>query len=105
MIRRPPTSTLFPYTTLFRSRAMFGGRSSSWNLRDEHMAGPVQSLVAFLDRGGGKIVVWAHNSHLGDARASEMSERGELNVGQLVREKFGDDSYLIGFSKIGRAHV
>ncbi len=79
-------------------RSMFGGRASSWNLRDEHMAGTIQSLMSFLDGGGSKIVVWAHNSHLGDARATEMSERGELNVGQLVREKFGDDTFLIGFS-------
>ena len=79
-------------------RAMFGGRASSWNLRDEHMAGTVESLLAHLDGSGGKIVGWAHNSHLGDARATEMSERGELNVGQLVRQKFGTDSFLIGFS-------
>ena len=79
-------------------RSMFGGRASSWNLRDEHMAGTIQSLLSHLDGAGGKIVVWAHNSHLGDARATEMSERGELNVGQLVREKFGDNSFLIGFS-------
>ncbi|HEX8678995.1 MAG TPA: erythromycin esterase family protein [Chthoniobacterales bacterium] len=78
-------------------RSMFGGRASSWNLRDEHMAGTIQSLMNQLD-GGGKIVAWAHNSHLGDARATEMSERGELNVGQLVRAKFGDESFLIGFS-------
>jgi erythromycin esterase-like protein len=79
-------------------RAMFGGRASAWNLRDEHMAGTIHSLVGYLDGAGGKIVVWAHNSHLGDARATEMSERGELNVGQLVRERFGADSFLIGFS-------
>ena len=79
-------------------RSMFGGRASSWNLRDEHMAGTIQSLMNHLDGGGSKIVVWAHNSHLGDARATEMSERGELNVGQLVREKFGNESFLIGFS-------
>jgi erythromycin esterase-like protein len=79
-------------------RAMFGGRASSWNLRDEHMAGTIESLVAHLDGAGGKIIVWAHNSHLGDARATEMSERGEINVGQLVRERFGDSAFLIGFS-------
>jgi erythromycin esterase-like protein len=79
-------------------RSMFGGRANSWNLRDEHMAGTIQSLMNHLDGGGSKVVAWAHNSHLGDARATEMSERGELNVGQLVREKFGEDSFLIGFS-------
>ena len=82
-------------------RSMFGGRTSSWNLRDEHMAGTIQSLMAHLDGPAAKLVVWAHNSHLGDARATEMSERGELNVGQLVRENFGDESYLIGFSTYG----
>lgn len=79
-------------------RSIFRGRASSWNLRDEHMAGTIQSLMTHLDSGETKIVVWAHNSHLGDARATEMSERGEWNVGQLVRQKFRDDAFLIGFS-------
>lgn len=79
-------------------RSMFKGRASSWNLRDQHMAGTIQSLLTHLDSGRSKIVVWAHNSHLGDARATEMSERGELNVGQLIREKFGDDAFLLGFT-------
>src|SRR3954453_4841142 len=79
-------------------RSMFRGRASSWNLRDEHMTGTIASLRTHLDGGRTKIVVWAHNSHLGDARATEMSERGEWNVGQLIREKFGDAAFLIGFS-------
>src|SRR5256885_164773 len=79
-------------------RSMFKGRASSWNLRDQHMAGTIQSLLTHLDSGHSKIAVWAHNSHLGDARATEMSERGELNVGQLMREKFGNDVFLIGFT-------
>ncbi|MFL6515009.1 MAG: erythromycin esterase family protein [Chthoniobacterales bacterium] len=79
-------------------RSMFRGRASSWNLRDEHMTGTIGSLLTHLNGGRAKIVVWAHNSHLGDARATEMSERGEWNVGQLVREKFGDDAFLIGFT-------
>src|SRR5947207_9548422 len=79
-------------------RSMFKGRASSWNLRDQHMAGTIQSLLTHLDSGRSKIVVWAHNSHLGDARATEMSKRGELNVGQLMREKFGKDAFLLGFS-------
>jgi erythromycin esterase-like protein len=79
-------------------RSMFKGRASSWNLRDQHMAGTIQSLLTHLDSGRTKIVVWAHNSHLGDARATEMSKRGELNVGQLVRDKFGGDAFLIGFT-------
>jgi erythromycin esterase-like protein len=77
-------------------RAMFQGRASSWNLRDTHMFETLNELLAHLD--GGKVVVWAHNSHLGDARATEMSRRGEVNVGQLVREHFGERSYAIGFT-------
>ena len=82
-------------------RAMFHGRDQSWNLRDTHMADTLDALVDHLGRHGGspKVVVWAHNSHLGDARATEMGERGELNVGQLVRERHGDDDVrLVGFS-------
>jgi erythromycin esterase-like protein len=81
-------------------RAMFGSRTSSWNLRDEHMAETLEGLEQFLGRNGApaKIVVWAHNSHLGDARATEMGDGGELNVGQLVRQRVGTDVVLIGFS-------
>jgi erythromycin esterase-like protein len=79
-------------------RAMFHGRASSWNLRDEHMFETLVELCAHLDAGRAKIVVWAHNSHLGDARATAMSRRGELNVGQLVRERFGGAGYSIGFT-------
>jgi erythromycin esterase-like protein len=83
-------------------RSMFRGRVSSWNLRDRHMAETLDALVAHLDRhrqgGYAKVVVWAHNSHLGDARATEMGDAGELNVGQLVRERYGRDAVLIGFS-------
>jgi erythromycin esterase-like protein len=81
-------------------RSMFGSRVSSWNLRDEHMAETLEGLEQFLsrDRPAAKIVVWAHNSHLGDARATEMGRHGELNVGQLVRQRHGDDAVLVGFS-------
>src|SRR5439155_17464585 len=80
-------------------RSMFRGRASSWNLRDRHMVETIESLVAHLDGGRQpKAIVWAHNSHLGDARATEMSQRGELNVGQLIRERFGNDALLLGFS-------
>jgi erythromycin esterase-like protein len=82
-------------------RTMFRGRVSSWNLRDSHMAETLEALVAHLDSRtlGARIVVWAHNSHLGDARATEMGESGEHNVGQLVRERFdANDTVLIGFS-------
>jgi erythromycin esterase-like protein len=81
-------------------RAMFRGRASSWNLRDCHMAETLTALATYLQGQGqpARIVVWAHNSHLGDARATKMGQTGELNVGQLVRERYGQDAVLIGFS-------
>lgn len=80
-------------------RTMFGRRASSWNVRDEHMVDTLAELNTFLGRAGRavRMVVWAHNSHLGDARATTMGEQGEVNVGQLVRQRFGD-AVLIGFS-------
>ncbi len=82
-------------------RAMFSGRVSTWNLRDRHMADTLDALASHLSRRRGapaKIVVWAHNSHLGDAGATETSARGELNVGQLVRERHPGDCRLVGFT-------
>ena len=81
-------------------RAMYRGRHSSWNLRDCHMAETLDALIAHLDRqgGAGKVVVWEHTSHLGDARATEMGARGELNVGQLVRERYGAGAVNVGFT-------
>jgi erythromycin esterase-like protein len=81
-------------------RSMFRRSVPSWNLRDRHMAETLDSLVAHLENQGqaAKVVVWEHNSHLGDARATEMGERGELNVGQLVRERHGSNAVLVGFS-------
>src|SRR5438067_2942608 len=80
-------------------RSMFRGRASSWNLRDRHMVETIENLVAHLDGSQQpKAVVWAHNSHLGDARATEMSHYSEVNVGQLMRERFGNETVLIGFS-------
>ena len=81
-------------------RTMFRGRADSWNLRDHHMVDTLQELVRFLERTrpGARVVVWAHNSHLGDARATEMGEHGELNVGQLVREAYGAKAVLVGFT-------
>ena len=82
-------------------REMFRERVSSWNLRDRHMTETLTALAAHLELQNQppKIVVWAHNSHLGDARATDMSERGEWNVGQLIREKFGAGNVrLIGFT-------
>src|SRR5204862_5458692 len=79
-------------------RTMFRGRNESWNLRDRHMADTLGELLRFLEHAGSpsRVVVWAHNSHLGDARATEMGSRGELNVGQLMRERFGADVVSIG---------
>ncbi|WP_433722184.1 erythromycin esterase family protein [Nocardia sp. CA-129566] len=83
-------------------RAMFGDRVSSWNLRDRHMADTLDALANHLSRSGARaparIVVWAHNSHVGDARATEMGGEGQLTLGQLVRERHGQDCRLIGFS-------
>jgi erythromycin esterase-like protein/adenine/guanine phosphoribosyltransferase-like PRPP-binding protein len=81
-------------------RAMFRGGVASWNLRDRHMAETLDELVAHLERtrGPAKAVVWEHNSHLGDARATELGQAGELNVGQLVRERHGDQALLVGFT-------
>jgi erythromycin esterase-like protein len=81
-------------------RSMFRGRVSSWNLRDCHMAETLAALATYLQGQGqqAKVMVWEHNSHLGDARATEMGQTGELNVGQLVRERYGQDAVLIGFS-------
>ncbi len=77
-------------------RVMYSGSSASWNLRDQHMFETLQTVRAA--RGAGtKVVVWEHNSHVGDAAATEMGARGELNVGMLCRREFGDDAYLIGF--------
>jgi len=84
-------------------RAMFGGRVDSWNLRDTHMMETLEALIDHTRRvaGSARAVVWAHNSHLGDARATDMSIMGELNVGQLVREAYGDRAFSIGFTTHG----
>ena len=77
-------------------RSMYYGSRESWNLRDRHM---FETLDALLQHHGpdARAVVWAHNSHLGDARATEMGARGELNLGELCRTRFGEDAYLVGF--------
>ncbi|HET8877223.1 MAG TPA: erythromycin esterase family protein [Casimicrobiaceae bacterium] len=79
-------------------RSMYRGRESTWNLRDRHMVDTLDALRERLPGASDGTVVWAHNSHLGDARATEMSRRGEVNVGQLVRERYGRDVFSIGFS-------
>jgi len=87
-------------------RAMFSGRVTSWNLRDKHMAQTLEALLAHLDRHHdgppARIVVWAHNSHVGDARATEVGADGQLTLGQLVRQRYGgEESRLIGLSTYG----
>ncbi|WP_214364435.1 erythromycin esterase family protein [Pseudonocardia sp. H11422] len=82
-------------------RSMFSGRSSSWNLRDRHMVDTLEALREHLTRQRGepaKIVVWEHNSHVGDARATESAARGEITVGQLVRERHDGDCRILGFT-------
>ncbi|MGW5383143.1 erythromycin esterase family protein [Nocardia sp. NPDC003963] len=87
-------------------RAMLGGRVHSWNMRDRHMAQTLDALATHLARPGDyarihgepRIVVWAHNSHVGDARATELGAEGQITLGQLVRERHGDRCRTIGFS-------
>jgi protein-L-isoaspartate(D-aspartate) O-methyltransferase len=77
-------------------RAMYYGSTQSWNLRDSHMHDTLQSLLAFYGPGS-KGIVWEHNSHVGDASATEMGLRGEHNVGQLCRAQLGRAAYIVGF--------
>jgi erythromycin esterase-like protein/predicted phosphoribosyltransferase len=82
-------------------RTMFGDGASSWNLRDRHMVDTLEALAGHLTRQRGepaRIVVWAHNSHVGDARPTEVSVRGELTVGQLMRERHPSDCRLLGLT-------
>jgi erythromycin esterase-like protein len=90
-------------------RAMYTRGVSSWNLRDSHMAQTLDAIAAHLGSDGQvpKVVVWAHNSHVGDARATEMGDaratemgavRGELTLGQLVRQRHADAAFLVGFT-------
>ncbi len=81
-------------------RTMFLSSESSWNLRDRHMADTLSALSDYLSRPAApaRIVVWAHNSHLGDARATAMGDEGEMNLGQFTREAYGRDCVLTGFT-------
>jgi erythromycin esterase-like protein len=81
-------------------RAMFRGGAASWNLRDRHMMDTLDALLEHLRRSGQppRAVVWAHNSHLGDARATSLAQHGELNLGQLARQRFGDRCCSIGMT-------
>jgi protein-L-isoaspartate(D-aspartate) O-methyltransferase len=78
-------------------RIMYYGSRSSWNLRDSHMFDTLKTLLGFYGPKA-RAIVWAHNSHVGDARATEMSLRGEYNIGQLCRQEYGDAAYSIGFA-------
>jgi erythromycin esterase-like protein/predicted phosphoribosyltransferase len=83
-------------------RAMFRGGVQSWNLRDRHMARTLDALVEHLEvqdpPAPAKVVVWAHNSHLGDQRATELAQTGQLNLGQLIRERHAAETMLVGFT-------
>jgi protein-L-isoaspartate(D-aspartate) O-methyltransferase len=77
-------------------RIMYYGSRASWNLRDSHMFETLKTLLAFYGPRS-KAIVWAHNSHIGNAAATEMFSRGEYNLGHLCRKEFGDLAYAIGF--------
>ena len=78
-------------------RVMYYGAAESWNLRDRHMFETLEHLLNWRGRDS-KAIVWAHNSHIGDAEATEMGQvRGEINIGQLCRQRFGNAAALIGF--------
>ena len=82
-------------------RLLYHRNFSTWNLRDKHMATTIQELTAYADAlgpGKAKAVVWAHNTHQGDARMTERSEAGELNVGQLMRQSHDGSAVLVGFT-------
>jgi erythromycin esterase-like protein len=81
-------------------RAMFRGGAAAWNLRDRHMMATLEALVNHAGREGrpARTVVWAHNSHLGNARATSMTTRGELNLGQLARERYDGTCCAIGMT-------
>ena len=88
-------------------RALYRGRPNTWNLRDGHMYDTLEALSAHLGKRLGRparLVVWAHNSHVGNAAATEMGERGEINIGMLARERHGKNALLVGFST-SRGHV
>jgi len=77
-------------------RAMYYGSVESWNLRDQHMFDTLERLLEFHGPGS-RGIVWEHNSHVGDAAATELGARGEYNVGQLCRARFGAGAFLVGF--------
>jgi erythromycin esterase-like protein len=85
----------------FYYRALFEANENTWNIRDQHMFESLQNIIRHLENKltqEAKVIVWAHNSHLGNARATEMGERGELNLGQLVKESYPMNSFALGFT-------
>jgi erythromycin esterase-like protein len=83
------------YTSLFE-----GDQVASWNIRDQHMMETVQAILTFNTAiaKNNKLIIWAHNSHLGDARATQMASYGEINLGQLIKETFDAQAVAIGFT-------
>jgi erythromycin esterase-like protein len=81
-------------------RTMLEGNISSWNRRDEHMFETLKCLMNHLEntRDNSKVVVWAHNSHIGDAMATQMGDEGEINIGNLVRQEYKSAAVLVGFT-------
>ena len=82
-------------------RSIIRGDPDSWNIRNRHMFETLEELTDHLTKRLGRpprIVVWAHNAHIGNARATEMHKRGEFNIGQLIKDKYRDESLLIGIT-------
>lgn len=82
-------------------RSMFVGAAASWNVRDSHMFETLETLIKHYRLKGietPKLVIWAHNSHIGNAAATQMGDHGEYNIGQLVKEACGDNSFSVGFT-------
>ena len=77
---------------------MYRSQAKAWNLREQRMGVTLDDLVAHLDRRAAKIAVWAHSSHIGDARATDKRGEGLVNVGQLAREQHGSAAVLVGFT-------
>ncbi|MDF2549619.1 MAG: hypothetical protein K0S07_686 [Chlamydiales bacterium] len=76
-------------------RTLYSSYHSSWNLREEHLFNTLESLFEFKGEDA-KAIIWAHNSHVGDATITDRGEEGELSLGQLCRERWGEDAYLVG---------
>jgi len=78
-------------------KIMLTSKSESWNVRDDHMADTLDSLMAFHGANA-KCIVWAHNTHVGDARYTDMAKDGMRNIGQIVRERHNNEGvFLVGF--------